>query len=64
MQGEKVAKSGDVEGYVWQATAGHFCWEVRDDDGAIAGGGGYDTHEAAEVAMLEEFTEQVGRTLH
>lgn len=64
MRVEPVAKSGDVEGYVWQSKAGHYCWEVRDEEGAISGGGGYETQEDAEAEMLEEFAEQAHRVLH
>ena len=64
MRGDPIATSGKVEGYVWRAKAGHYCWEIRDDEGAISGGAGYETPEEAEESMLEEFAEQANRVLH
>ena len=61
---DPIAKAGDVEGYIWRAKAGHYCWEVRDDEGAICGGGGYESAEEAEGEMLESFAEYAGRVLH
>lgn len=64
MQRTRVAKIGEVEAYVWQAKAGHYCWEVRNDEGALAGGGGYEDPFEAEVDALQEFDEQAMRVLH
>ena len=62
--GELIAKAGAFEGYVWKSKAGHYCWEVRDDEGAICGGGGYESAEDAEADMQEQFSEYAGRSLH
>ena len=64
MQRTRVAKVGEVEAYVWQASAGHYCWEVRNDEGVVGGGGGYDDPHEAELDALDEFAEQSGRLLH
>ena len=64
MGNQPIAKTGAIECYLWQSKAGHFCWEVRDDEGAIAGGAGYETTEEAESEMWAEYAEQTSRLLH
>jgi len=64
MQRTRVAKEGDLEGYVWQSKVGHYCWEVRNDEGALAGGGGYDDPFEAELDLIDEYEEHRQRVKH
>jgi len=64
MQRTRIAKVKDVEAYVWQANAGHYCWEVRNDEGVVGGGGGYEDAHEAELDALDEFYDQTQRVLH
>lgn len=57
----RMVKLGVFEGYVWQSKSGEYCWEVRDDECALAGGGGYDEVIECELDMRDEFEEFSGR---
>lgn len=64
MQRTRIAKVGAFEAYVWQSKAGYYCWEVRDDECALAGGAGYEDPMEAELDALDEFAERSGRVVH
>lgn len=57
----RVVKLGVFEGYVWQSQSGQFSWEVRDDECALVGAGGYEEAIEAELDMRDEFAEYAGR---
>ena len=62
--GQPRATVGNCEGYVWKSKSGQYCWEVRNDEMALAGGGGHDQEADALEVMQEALAELGAETIH